>query len=73
MRTVLARAAELQLPKEGKSCRRMQENLSQYQVLSLQCATGVVKASVVMDVWPERSVLHFNVFVSMQSRKNVVL
>lgn len=64
---------ELQLPKEGKSCRRMGENLSQYQVLSLQCATGVVKQSVVMDVWPERSVSHFNVFISMQSRKNVVL
>lgn len=73
MRTVLARAAELQLPKEGKSCRRMEENLSQYQALSLHCATGVVKESVVMGVWPERLASHFNVFVSVQSRKNVVL
>lgn len=70
MGTVLALAAELQLPKEGKSCRRMVETLSQYQALSLQRATGVVKEGVVMDVWPERSVSYFNVFVSIQSRKN---
>lgn len=73
MRTVSARAAELQLPKEGKSCRRMEENLSQYQALWLQCAAGVVKEGVVMDVWPERSLSYFNVLVSMQSRKNVAL